>query len=112
MLSETELIEIMDRYEDIDIRNMMATELLALREQLANECLRADKAEAKLAFGRDISMNMDRVKSSMAKGIAEAIQNEALRIMFDEITPDTETIAMQYESLVKRINRTEDKPDD
>ncbi|HDL6593664.1 TPA: hypothetical protein PXO57_004063 [Yersinia enterocolitica] len=35
MLSETELIEIMDRYEDIDIRNMMATELLALREQLA-----------------------------------------------------------------------------
>lgn len=35
MLSETELIEIIDRYEDIDIRNMMATELLALREQLA-----------------------------------------------------------------------------
>lgn len=60
----------------------------------------------------DIAKFMAGVKSSMAQGVAEAIQKEALQIMFDEIIPDTETVAMQYESLVKRINRPEGKPDE
>ncbi|MGH1605791.1 hypothetical protein [Yersinia proxima] len=60
----------------------------------------------------DIAKFMAGVKRSMAQGVAEAIQKEALQIMFDEITPDTETVAMQYESLVKRINRPEGKPDE
>ncbi|WP_227732272.1 hypothetical protein [Yersinia proxima] len=57
----------------------------------------------------DIAKFMAGVKSSMAQGVAEAIQKEALQIMFDEIIPDTETVAMQYESLVKKINRMEDE---
>ncbi|WP_227724735.1 hypothetical protein [Yersinia proxima] len=60
----------------------------------------------------DIAKFMAGVKRSMAQGVAEAIQKDALQIMFDEITPDTETVAMQYESLVKRINRPEGKPDE
>lgn len=60
----------------------------------------------------DIAKFMAGVKRSMAQGVAEAIQKEALQIMFDEIIPDTETVAMQYESLVKRVNRPEDKPDE
>ncbi|MGT3294702.1 hypothetical protein [Yersinia enterocolitica] len=63
---------------------------------------------AKPSVENDIAKFMDGVKNSMAKEVAKVIQKEALLIMFDEITPDTETIAMQYESLVKRINCTED----
>ncbi|HDL7826286.1 TPA: hypothetical protein PXP39_004222 [Yersinia enterocolitica] len=68
--------------------------------------------EAKPAEGSEIAKFMAGVKNSMVKEVAEVIQKEALLIMFDEITPDTETIAMQYESLVKRINRPEDKLDE
>ncbi|ELI8163680.1 TPA: hypothetical protein ACJIWH_003351, partial [Yersinia enterocolitica] len=64
---------------------------------------------SKPAEGSEIAKFMAGVKNSMAQGVAEAIQKEALLIMFDEITPDTETVAMQYESLVKRINCPEDK---
>lgn len=121
----------------------MATELLSLREQLAelkalepaawmdekgNVCtidnrlrgLTAECADAyrkyniplftasKPAEGSEIAKFIAGVKNSMAQEVAEAIQKEALLIMFDEITPDTETVAMQYESLVKRINCPED----
>ncbi|WP_145555807.1 hypothetical protein [Yersinia canariae] len=121
----------------------ISTELLSLREQLAelkalgpsawmddngNVCtvdnrLRGLTAEcsdayrkyniplftaAKPSVENDIAKFMDGVKNSMAKEVAKVIQKEALLIMFDEITPDTETISMQYESLVKRINCTED----
>ncbi|MGP2516425.1 hypothetical protein [Yersinia sp. 2545 StPb PI] len=64
--------------------------------------------EAKPAEDSEIAKFMAGVKNSMVKEVAEVIQKEALLIMFDEITPDTETIAMQYESLVKRINCPED----
>ncbi len=63
---------------------------------------------AKPVEGSEIAKFMAGVKNSMAQEVAEAIQKEALLIMFDEITPDTETVAMQYESLVKRINCPED----
>ncbi|HEI6950074.1 TPA: hypothetical protein SK289_003737 [Yersinia enterocolitica] len=63
---------------------------------------------AKPAEGSEIAKFIAGVKNSMAQEVAEAIQKEALLIMFDEITPDTETVAMQYESLVKRINCPED----
>ncbi len=121
----------------------MATELLSLREQLAElkalppvawntEDHGKDKSAttynqevaerwkckgwpvtelftaAKPAEGSEIAKFMAGVKNSMAQEVAEAIQKEALLIMFDEITPDTETVAMQYESLVKRINCPED----
>lgn len=67
---------------------------------------------AKPAEDSEVAKFMAGVKNSMAQEIAGAIQKSALGIMFDEITPDTETIAMQYESLVKRVNRPEDKPDE
>ncbi len=121
----------------------MATELLSLREQLAelkalepvawqsvstSSCnrmvtLHKEMAKdwerkgfavmplftaAKPAEGSEIAKFIAGVKNSMAQEVAEAIQKEALLIMFDEITPDTETVAMQYESLVKRINCPED----
>ncbi|WP_227734668.1 hypothetical protein [Yersinia proxima] len=63
---------------------------------------------AKPSGDSEIAKFMAGVKNSMVKEVAEAIQKEALLIMFDEITPDTETVAMQYESLVKRINCPED----
>ncbi|MGE4960597.1 hypothetical protein [Yersinia enterocolitica] len=112
----------------------IARQLLSLREQLAelkafisNECFIIDpeddenciRAEYHTKYGElftaakpsvenDIAKFMAGVKDSMAKEVAKVIQKEALLIMFDEITPDTETIAMQYESLVKRINCPED----
>ncbi|EMW3576620.1 hypothetical protein AAEY45_004318 [Yersinia enterocolitica] len=63
---------------------------------------------SKPAEGSEIAKFIAGVKNIMAQEVAEAIQKEALLIMFDEITPDTETVAMQYESLVKRINCPED----
>lgn len=67
---------------------------------------------AKPVEDSEIAKFMAGVKNSMAQEVAGVIQKAALGIMFDEITPDTETIAMQYESLVKRVNRPEDKPDE
>ncbi|HHH0798122.1 TPA: ead/Ea22-like family protein [Yersinia enterocolitica] len=91
--------------------------------EIANERLRGLTAEcadayrkyniplftaSKPAEGSEIAKFIAGVKNIMAQEVAEAIQKEALLIMFDEITPDTETVAMQYESLVKRINCPED----
>ncbi|WP_227719625.1 hypothetical protein [Yersinia proxima] len=143
LLTDKELAECLERYEDQDIRHMMASEVLSLREQLAELKALPPVAEMRtwpknisgpnpdwFWFGKqdfpvgtqlftaakpaenDIAKFMAGVKRSMAQGVAEAIQKEALQIMFDEITPDTETVAMQYESLVKRINRPEGKPDE
>ncbi|WP_145530881.1 hypothetical protein [Yersinia kristensenii] len=144
MLSEEYLKEVINSPAN-ELTIALATELLSLREQLAElkalppigqivlsdydsdgtrtarvACLH-DQAdwdnfqdgtllylEAKPAEDSEIAKFMAGVKNSMVKEVAEVIQKEALLIMFDEITPDTETIAMQYESLVKRINCPED----
>ncbi|EPA8164529.1 hypothetical protein ACQ69I_001736 [Yersinia enterocolitica] len=104
------------RNELAELKAFISNECFIIDPEDDENCIRAEYhtkygelfTAAKPSVENDIAKFMAGVKNSMAKEVAKVIQKEALLIMFDEITPDTETIAMQYESLVKRINCPED----
>lgn len=70
-MSEEELIACLDRYEDLDIRNIMASELLSLRERLAIMLENSQAtyggitAQEWVAHGRDLAEKLKQTEARL-----------------------------------------------